>query len=178
MEILHLPGSNKILPAFKVPRHKRLSTTTAQALKRYCVCCDPTALVLQLNLSTHLLSPWLPEKEEKGLLVWVFFVFKQPSVEPLSEAKMPTASQHRGKPAYSRKAFRLSALHLRVPEDMQRTNNPMEIKATFFFLASFTFGPANVIRYLSLSTWSLAVQQHQEGQSSRPQHKHQHIYLL
>lgn len=81
------------------------------------MCCDTAALVLEVNLGTCLQSPWLPEKKNKSPGLGGFG-FKQPSAAVLSETKMPAASCQRGKPAYSRKALRRSALHEQVPEDV------------------------------------------------------------
>lgn len=116
--------------AFRVTRQSRLSSTLAQA-PRDTVCCDPAALLPEVNLSTRLQSPWLPEKKNKspGL---PRFGFKEPPAELLSETKMPAALCQRGKPGYSRKALRRSALHKQVPEDVRWTKNPTEIKGTFF----------------------------------------------
>lgn len=81
------------------------------------MCCDPLALVLEVNLGTRRQSPWLPEKKNKSPGLGGFG-FKEPSAELLSETKMPAALCQRGKPGYSRKALRHSALHKQVPEDV------------------------------------------------------------
>lgn len=63
--------------AFRVTRQSHLSSVLAQA-PRHTVCCDPAALLLEVNLSMCLQSPWLPEKKNKspGLAA---FGFKEPS---------------------------------------------------------------------------------------------------
>lgn len=131
--VQYLPGQRLLTsgsPAFNVTRYTHLSPATAQAAGDT-ACCDPAALALQVT-SAHACKVLGSLKRSSRLLVWVAFVFKQPSVELLSETETPAASSHRGEAARGTKALRLSALRTRVPEDLQQTDNPMETKAALF----------------------------------------------